>query len=112
MQTIDEQDDDGHSVNPGENNALLNAVAGLITKLKIKYMNNEQKKKLIKCCEQVAYDVENDAKEFDGRSFDGKTVATYFGYHGAAIKALSEVIKNIIEDTITDNMSADSGDVG
>lgn len=61
-------------------------------------MEDEQKKKLIKCCEQVAFDVENDAKEFDGKPFDGETVAQYFGYHGAAIKALSDVIKQIIEN--------------
>lgn len=75
-------------------------------------MNNEQKKKLIKICEQVAFDTENDAKGFDGKSFDGKTVAQYFGYHGAAIKALSDVVKTFIEDSVTDNTSADTGDVG
>lgn len=64
-------------------------------------MNDEQKGKLIKICSQVAFNVENDAKEFDGRSFDGKTVAQYFGYHGAAIKALADVIKAFIEDSAT-----------
>lgn len=75
-------------------------------------MNNEQKNNLIKICEQVAFDTENDAKEFDGKPFDGKVVAQYFGYHGAAIKALSDVVKAFIEDSVTDNTSADSGDVG
>ena len=60
-----------------------------------------EKDKLIKICNQVAFDVENDAKEFDGRSFDGKTVAQYFGYHGAAIKALADVVKELIENTGT-----------
>ena len=60
-------------------------------------MENE---KLIKICEQVALDVENDAKEFDGKPFDGKTVATYFGYQGAAIKALADVLKKILESEI------------
>ena len=54
------------------------------------------KEKLIKICEQVAADVENDAREFDGKPFNGKVVAQYFGYHGAAIKALSDVLKALI----------------
>lgn len=54
------------------------------------------KAKLIKICEQVATDMENDAKEFDGKPFEGKTVATYLGYQGAAIAALSNVIKQLV----------------
>ena len=57
--------------------------------------------KLIKICEQVSTDMENDAKEFDGKPFDGKTVATYFGYQGAAISALSNVIKEMIKSSET-----------
>ncbi len=52
--------------------------------------------RLITICESVSADVENDAREFDGRAFDGKTVATYVGYHGAAIKALSDVMKAML----------------
>jgi hypothetical protein len=54
--------------------------------------------KLIKICEQVALDVERDAREFDGKPFDGKTVAAYFGYHGAAIKALADVLKEVLKN--------------
>lgn len=57
-----------------------------------------KKESLIKICESVAMDIENDAKEFDGKPFDGKTVATYFGYHGAAIKALADVLKEILQN--------------
>ena len=46
----------------------------------------------------VAEDVENDAKEFDGKPFTGKIVAEYFGNHGAAIKALADVLKELIEN--------------
>lgn len=53
--------------------------------------------KLIAICKQVATDVEYDAKEMDGQPFTGKTVATYFGYHGAAIQALANVLINLIE---------------
>lgn len=59
------------------------------------------KNRLIEICEQVAEDVENDAKEFDGKPFDGKTVAAYFGNHGAAIKALADVLKKLIEEDET-----------
>ena len=58
-------------------------------------MNRER---LIEICEQVASDVENDAKGFDGKPFDGKTVATYFGNRGAAIKALSDIIKEMLKN--------------
>ena len=53
--------------------------------------------KMKQICEQVQKDVENDAKEFDGKPFDGKTVATYFGYQGAAINALANVLKELVE---------------
>ena len=56
------------------------------------------KDRLIKICEMVVEDVENDAREFDGKPFDGKTVATYFGNHGAAIKALSDVLKELLKN--------------
>ena len=52
--------------------------------------------KLRKICEHVMFYVKNDAKEFDGRSFDGKTVAAYFGYHGASIGALAEVVASLV----------------
>lgn len=56
------------------------------------------KNRLVEICEQVALDVESDAKEFDGKPFDGKTVAKYFGYQGAAIKALSDVLKQLLQN--------------
>jgi hypothetical protein len=58
------------------------------------------KERLIKICEQVAADVESDAKEFDGKPFTGKTVAQYFGNHGAAINALANVLKEILKQNI------------
>lgn len=57
------------------------------------------KDKLIKICKQVAADMENNAKEFDGKPFDGKTVATYFGYQGAAIKALADIVKQLVVES-------------
>ena len=49
----------------------------------------------------IGEDVESDAKNFDGQPFNGKTVSEYFGNHGAAIKALTEIIKAIINDEET-----------
>lgn len=60
-------------------------------------MTEEEKIKLIRICDAVSEDTENDAKEFDGKPFDGKTVAAYFGNHGAAIAALANVLKKIIQ---------------
>jgi len=47
----------------------------------------------IKVLEMIAKDMKNDAKNFDGRPFNGKTVAEYFGNQGAAIAALADMIK-------------------
>ncbi len=52
----------------------------------------------IEVMEMIAEDMENDAKEFDGQPFNGKTVAAYFGRHGAAIAALASVVKLILEE--------------
>lgn len=59
-------------------------------------MNDEQKTKIIERLQTIATDMENDAKRFDGMPFTGKTVAEYFGNHGAAISALALTIKEII----------------
>ena len=53
----------------------------------------------------IAEDMENDAKEFDGRPFNGKTVAEYFGNQGAAIATLAEIVKSILEQM--DNQQLD-----
>ena len=51
----------------------------------------------IKVLEMIARDMRNDAKEFDGKPFNGKTVAEYFGHQGAAIAVLANIMKSIIE---------------
>ena len=53
--------------------------------------------KRIGVLEMIMADTKNDAKNFDGRPFDGKTVAEYFGNQGAAISALANIIKSILE---------------
>ena len=51
----------------------------------------------IKVLSIIAEDMERDAKNFDGRLFNGKTVAEYFGNQGAAISALAEIMKSILK---------------
>ena len=53
---------------------------------------------IIKQLEMIEADMENDAKELDGRPFNGRTVAEYFGYQGAAIAALANTLKIILLD--------------
>jgi len=50
-----------------------------------------------KVLEMIATDMKNDAANFDGRPFTGKTVAEYFGNQGAAISALTNIVKSILE---------------
>ena len=51
----------------------------------------------IKVLKMIAEDMKNDAKNFDGRPFDGRTVAEYFGNQGAAISALANIVESILE---------------
>lgn len=52
----------------------------------------------IQICELIAEDSKNDAAQFDGKPFNGKTVAEYLGNHGASIAALANLIKSILEE--------------
>ena len=52
----------------------------------------------IKILNMVEADMKTDAEHFDGQPFNGHTVATYFGVHGAAIAALARIMKSIIEE--------------
>ena len=47
----------------------------------------------------IAEDMKNDAKNFDGKPFNGRTVAEYFGNQGAAIASLAKILKTVIIDT-------------
>ena len=60
--------------------------------------NNMSKEKLVEVLDMIAEDMRNDAKEFDGRPFDGRTVAEYFGKQGAAITALAHIIKESLRE--------------
>lgn len=51
----------------------------------------------IETLKEIAADMKRDAEEFDGKPFNGKTVGTYFGYHGAAIAALADILRSTLE---------------
>jgi len=52
----------------------------------------------IRILKMIADDMANDAKNFDGKPFNGKTVAEYFGNQGAAIAALADIVRSLCED--------------
>ena len=54
--------------------------------------------KKIAVLKMIAQDMADDATNFDGQPFNGKTVAEYFGNQGAAIAAIAEMLCQILED--------------
>ena len=59
-------------------------------------MKNEEINNIKRILLEVAADMEADAKSFDGRPFNGKTVAEYFGNQGAAIAALAKIMAKLL----------------
>jgi len=62
----------------------------------------ENVERLIEICKQVGEDVKNDDKKFYRQTFTGRTFAEYMGYHGAAIKALSDVFGSVLAELSKD----------
>ena len=58
-------------------------------------MTNEKRVKILKL---IADDMKRDAENFEGKPFDGKTVSQYFGHQGAAIAAIANILRLILED--------------
>lgn len=54
------------------------------------YMPTEEK--VLNVLKMIKDDMKSDAEEFDGKEFNGKNVAEYFGRHGAAIAALANIL--------------------
>ena len=54
------------------------------------------KVKSINLLNMIEQDMKDDAAKFDGQPFTGRTVAQYFGNQGAAISALANIIKTIL----------------
>lgn len=55
----------------------------------------------IEILEMIVQDMADDAKNFDGKPFTGRTVAEYFGNQGAAIAALANIVKLLVESRLT-----------
>lgn len=61
-------------------------------------MYDDKRKQLIATLRLIARDVEGDAKSFDGKPFDGRTVGEYMGSHGAAIAGIANIIIEILKE--------------
>ncbi len=59
-------------------------------------MNTPLVDKARETLQMIAEDMAADAKAFDGRPFNGRTVAEYFGNQGAAIAALARIIEQVL----------------
>jgi len=57
------------------------------------------KAKHIKILEMVSWTSLAMSEGFDGQPFNGKTVAEYFGHQGAAVAALADILKSILEES-------------
>ena len=55
-------------------------------------MSKDELDKIKWTLNEIADDMKRDASAFDGRPFNGRTVAEYFGNHGAAISALAKIV--------------------
>jgi len=54
--------------------------------------------KKIKTLKMIADDMKNDAEYYEGRDFNGRNVSEYFGKQGAAIAALANIMRSILEE--------------
>jgi hypothetical protein len=61
-------------------------------------MTEQQIAKMRSVCREVRQDMANDARDFDGKPFDGRTVAEYFGNQGAAIAALANILDEVLAE--------------
>ena len=52
--------------------------------------------KAMEVLEMIKQDMKDDAKNFDGQPFTGKTVGKYFGNQSAAIEALANIIESLV----------------
>jgi hypothetical protein len=61
-------------------------------------MDRERRPRLVDICRTIAADMAQDAKDFDGKPFNGRTAAEYFGHQGAAIAALANALAEVLAD--------------
>lgn len=61
-------------------------------------MNKVKWDAVMKTLNMIVKDMGEDATYYDGKEFNGRNVAEYMGVHGAAIQALANIVKLIIEE--------------
>lgn len=62
-------------------------------------MDKKLKERSIVVCHTINEDLENDLRESEGKPFTGKTVGEMFGFQAAAIKALSDILIEVLKST-------------
>lgn len=65
--------------------------------IKFNTMDKKLKERCIHVCGMVNKDLENDVQKMDGKPLTGRNVAEMFGYQAAAIKALSEILIEVLK---------------
>jgi hypothetical protein len=91
---------------PSFTGSFLVALTELAAKIpREKGAKDMDKKKMIKVLEMIAKDQEADVYNFEGKPFDGCTVAEYFGNNGAAIASLANIVKSLIESQLRDEQA-------
>lgn len=96
IKEIKEEFGDCDRMRGGLNDYTIDAVRWLIRTVEEHEEVKMDNKKKLKVLKMIADDMKNDAKNFDGQPFNGKTVARYFGNQGAAIAALANIMQSII----------------
>lgn len=74
-------------------------------------MNQEQLNTIRRVLKDIDEDMRNDASAFDGKPFNGRTVAEYFGNQGAAIAALARIVESIVGDISGDVYEVDENGI-
>ena len=60
------------------------------------------KARKIEVLKMIAEDAKNDAIYYEGRPFNGREVAEYFGKMGAMVATLANIIRHIVNDNDLD----------
>ena len=55
------------------------------------------KARMIEVLKNIEADMANDATAFDGKPFNGRTVAEYFGNQGAALASVASILAIVIQ---------------
>lgn len=61
-------------------------------------MSKDECDKIKWALKEIADDMQRDASEFDGKPFNGRTVAEYFGNQCAVIAALAAIVSRLADD--------------